>query len=142
MKEFLKGVVQELGYEVFDAGNAVYDENDDYPDFAAEAAKQVSLDYEGSRAVLICGSGAGVNIVANKYPNVRATLGLSTDQVYDARHDDDVNVLCLSSDFTAKPDAQKMVQVFITTPFGGEARHERRLEKIAQIESKAPFALK
>lgn len=140
LKEFLKEAVQGQGYEMYDLGNTVYDEKDDYPDFAAAVAKKVSLDPEGSRGILLCGSGAGVDVVANKFPNVRSTLALSTDQVFDARHDDDINVLSFAADFTAKPDAQKMVQLFLTTPFGNEERHQKRLDKISEIESRAPFS--
>lgn len=137
LKEVLKEFVKEQGYEVFDVGNVIYDEKDDYPDFAKEVAKKVSSDPEGSRGVLICGSGAGVDIVANKFQGVRSVLGVSTDQVYDARHDDSANILSFAADFTATADAQKMVQIFLQTPFSGEERHQRRLEKISQIENEA-----
>lgn len=140
LKEHLKEAVRDTGYEIYDVGNTVYDEADDYPDFAAEVAKKVSRDPEGSRGIVICGSGAGMEIVANKFPNVRAALGLTTDQVFDARSDDDINVLSFAADFVAKPDAQKMVQVFLGTPRSDEERHRRRLEKISEIENRAPFS--
>ncbi|MBI4122258.1 MAG: RpiB/LacA/LacB family sugar-phosphate isomerase [Parcubacteria group bacterium] len=123
------------GYEVIDAGNKSYDEKDDYTDFAAAVAKEVSKDPERNRGIVICGSGAGVDVTANKFKGVRSTLALSPDQVYDARHDDDINVLSIASNFTSEADALRAAQVFLTTSFAGEERHRRRIEKINQIES-------
>ncbi|MBU6500713.1 MAG: RpiB/LacA/LacB family sugar-phosphate isomerase [Patescibacteria group bacterium] len=134
-KERLKAILHDQGYEVTDVGNEIYDEKDDYPDFAAEVGRRVSAESGGNRGVLICGSGAGVDIVANKFHDVRSVLGISTDQVFDARHDDDVNVLSLSADFTSEADAEKMVRVFLDTPFSGEERHKRRLKKIAAADN-------
>ena len=118
-----------------DLGAETKNENDDYPDFAKLVAKKVSLDYENSRGILICGSGAGVDIVANKFVNVRSALAISSDQIYDARHDDNVNVLSIAADFTKKEDAEKIVRTFIATPFAKEERFVRRLDKISQIEN-------
>lgn len=134
LKEFIKDFLKEQGYEVADVGASQYNEDDDYPDFASAAAKNVSLDPENSRAILICGSGAGMDIVANKFKNVRAAVGFLTDQVYDARRDDNINVLCLPADFVTFSDAEKFIQVFLTTPFSGEEKYQRRIKKIAQIE--------
>lgn len=134
LKEILKNFLKEQGYEVLDLGNDHYDETDDYPDFAAKVANKVSWDPESSRGVVICGSGAGVDVTANKFPRVRATLGLIPDQVYDARHDDDVNVLSIAARFTSEEEAKKMVRVFVETPFGDEEKYRRRLEKISAVE--------
>lgn len=135
LKEALKYYLKEQGYEVVDLGNARYDKEDDFPDFAAEVAKKVSLAPEEARGILICGSGTGMTIVANKFKNVRAGLAMSPDQAHAGRHDDDVNVLSLAADFTSEADAKNIVRVFIATPFGGEERYRRRIEKISQIEN-------
>ena len=87
------------------------------------------------RGVVICGSGAGVNIAANKVKGVRASLAISVDQVSHAREREDLNVLALSSDHTSLESAQKMVTVFITTSFKPEERFVRRLKKITDYES-------
>ena len=71
LKEYLKNSLKEKGYEIVDLGNDSYDENDDYPDFASAVAQRVSVDYEQSRGILSCGSGVGVDVVANKFKNVR-----------------------------------------------------------------------
>ncbi len=137
LKEYLKELVKEQAFEVVDMGNKVYDEKDDYPDFAAAVVKKVSADPEGSKGILMCGSGTGMDIAANKFSRVRSVLALSGDQVYDARHDDDVNVLTFAADFVSNEDAAKITKVFLETPFSGEERHRRRLEKISDIENRA-----
>lgn len=135
LKERLKKIVLDGGYEIFDAGDDVFNEEDDYADFAMKVGEKVSQGPDSSRGVLICGSGAGMDIIANKFPRVRSTLGITSDQVYDARHDDDINVLCFSADATSQADAEKMLKVFLETPYGREERHARRLAKIADLET-------
>ena len=137
LKEALKNFAREQGYEVADLGNSRYDEHDDYPDFAALVAKKVSLDPERSRGILVCGSGVGMDVAANKFPKVRSAVAISEDQIYVARHDDNVNVLSLAADFINESEAKKTVQVFLETPFGSDERYLRRLEKIMQIEEQS-----
>jgi len=134
MKEQLKSFVNDLGYEIYDAGNDSYDENDDYTDFAAAVAQGVGRETEGSKGVLICGSGAGMVVTANKFSGVRATLGVSADQVYEAKRDDDINVLCIAANFTSDEEAKEMVKNLIEIEFAENERHVRRLKKIGEIE--------
>jgi ribose 5-phosphate isomerase B len=134
LKEKLKAFAKEKGYEVVDVGAAAYDAQDDYPDFAGEVGKKVSLAPDQSRGVLLCRSGAGADFTVNKFPRVRCFIGITPDQVYDARHDDDVNVLVVAADFTDEPAAQKMLETFLATPFAKEERFMRRLNKVAKIE--------
>jgi ribose 5-phosphate isomerase B len=135
LKERIKAFLHEHGYEYFDVGAAQLVQGDDYPDFAAAAAKKVSTEPERDRGILICGSGVGMDIAANKFKDIRAALAISVDQVFDARHDDDVNVLCIASDFTTEDDALKIVRIFLETPFAGEEHFKRRLSKISAIEN-------
>lgn len=135
LKESVKAELLSQGYQVVDLGDTRKDEEDDYVDFAAAVAKKISLDPVLSRGILFCGSGAGVDIVANKFRKVRSVLGILPDQVYDARHDDDANVLSIAANFTGEEQAKEMVRIFIQTSFGGDERYRRRLEKIAQIEN-------
>ncbi len=137
LKEAIKQFLKDDGYEVADMGNSVRDETDDYADFARAVAEHVSSDPAQSQGILLCGSGAGVDITANKSRHVRSVLGFSADQVFDARHDDDVNVLSLAADFLTENDAKNIVRMFLKTPFSGEERHRRRLEKISDIENAA-----
>lgn len=136
LKEMLKEFVRVLGYEIFDCGNVQYDEADDYPMFAGVVAEKVGAAPEVSRGIVLCGSGTGVDVVANKFDHVRSALALNTDQVYDARHDDDVNVLAIAADFTDEETAKKYAQLFLETPFGGEERFTRRIKEIGDIEEK------
>lgn len=135
MKEEVKRYLHGLGYEIIDVGDKVYDENDDYPDFAALVGEKISEDPYGRRGILLCGSGVGVNLVANMFSRVRAALVFSTDHAIVSRTDDDTNVICLPSDFIDMEDAKKIVSVWLETRFSGEDRHRRRLEKIEKIEA-------
>ncbi len=106
---------------------------DDYPDIAKTVAEKVAKDPE-SRGIIICGSGIGVDIAANKVNGARAGLGISTKQVKDATEEDNINILALASDFTEPEDAKDLVDIFLKTQYIPEDRRERRLEKIANLE--------
>lgn len=134
LKERLKGVLKDQGYDVVDMGATARVVDDDYPDYAAPVAQKVSQDPSGSRGVVICRSGFGVDIVANKFDGVRAALASSPDHIYQGRHDDDVNVLAIAADFMDEETAEKTLKVFLTTPFAKEEKYSRRLKKIAKIE--------
>ncbi|HEY4525646.1 MAG TPA: RpiB/LacA/LacB family sugar-phosphate isomerase [Candidatus Paceibacterota bacterium] len=134
LKERIKKSLMDEGYEVSDAGAVLKDQNDDYTDFATAVAEKVGRNEQSSRGILICGSGAGMVVMANKFRRVRAAIGFSNDQVFDARHDDDVNILVLAASFTEYEPALAMVKVFLQTPFSNEDRYQRRLDKIARME--------
>lgn len=134
LKGYIAGILKNHGYEIFDLGNLRYDENDDYPDFARAVAEKVSRDYENARGILICGSGVGVDVVANKFPGVRSALVFNTNQAFDSRNDDNANILSLSADYLNLEDAKKIVLTWLETPFSEEERHIRRIQKIDQIE--------
>lgn len=136
IKEYVKAFLKDAGYTVSDVGNATLDEGDDYVDFASKVAEHVSVDYDRSKGIVICGSGAGVTITANKYPNVRSAVALTPDQAYDLRNDDDVNILGIGANYTTPEAAKKIVVTWLQTPFAQEARFRRRIEKLSQIEMK------
>lgn len=136
LKESLKNYLRESGYEVVDVGNAEYVAVDDYPDFAALAARKVSLDPANSRAILACSSGVGVDIVANKFPHVRSALAFSPDQAVASKNDDDTNVLCFAADYISEEEAKKITSAWIVSSFSGEERFKRRLRKIEDIENR------
>lgn len=136
IKEYLKVFLKDGGYTVYDVGNSKLDENDDYTDFASKVAERVSLDYDRSKGILICGSGSGMTITANKYPNIRAGVALTPDHAYDLRNDDDVNILGIGASYTSSDQAKKIVVTWLQTPFAREARFRRRIEKLSQIEMK------
>jgi len=134
LKEIVRRTLQNEGYQVSDLGAAAYDENDDYPDIAKRVAEKVSRDAENARGVLICGSGVGVAVVANKFADIRAGLVLTPDQAFDAKSDDDINILCLAADYTDEGSAKKIVTTWLQTPFSKEERFARRLKEISAIE--------
>ncbi|MFH0806342.1 MAG: RpiB/LacA/LacB family sugar-phosphate isomerase [Candidatus Brennerbacteria bacterium] len=135
LKEYLKNALSRRGYPVVDLGPAAYDEEDDYTDVAASLAKKVSENRETSRGILLCGSGVGVTVVANKFPNVRAALVATPDQAFDSRNDDDANVLALGANYIDAASAEKIAVTWLATPFSKEPRFVRRLQELTQIES-------
>lgn len=125
--------LSQKGHEVRDLGTNSPDIPADYPDFAAKAAEEI-LAKRAQRAVLICGSGVGACIAANKFKGIRA--GLCHD-AYSARQGvehDDMNVLCLGSRIIGEELAKDLLSAFINARFTGEERHVKRLEKIKKIE--------
>lgn len=135
LKEKLKPFLTNKGYTVADRGNNFYDEADDYPDFAGLVAQEVAQDPDNRRGILICGSGIGVDIVANKFPRIRSALANNPDQALSSRNDVDANILCLPADFLDEEQAKKILSVWLQTPFSGEERHKRRIQKISEIEN-------
>ena len=134
LKTELASWLQGQGYEVLDSGARTLDPTDDYPDFSLAVAQAVASG-EAQRGVIICGSGVGACIVANKITGVRA--GLCHD-VYSARQGvehDDMNVLCLGARIIGVELAKDLVKVFLGAQFSGEERHQRRLQKLLAIES-------
>ncbi len=136
LKEILKQFLKDQGYEVVDVGNDHYDEQDDYPDFAKLVARAVSQDFFNRRGILICGSGVGMDIVANKFRGVRSALVSNPDQAYLSRNDDDSNILSLAADFLNEETAKQILKTWLATPFFDKEHYRRRLEKIREIELK------
>ncbi|MGC9599362.1 MAG: RpiB/LacA/LacB family sugar-phosphate isomerase [Minisyncoccia bacterium] len=135
LKERLKAVLVDEAYVVTDCGAVTIVPDDDYPDYALAVAKKVSEDPTQRRGIVICRSGFGVDIAANKVDGIRAGLAISPDHAYQGRHDDDINVLALAADFVDEETAMKIVKVFLTTPFAKEEKYARRLEKVRAIEA-------
>jgi len=136
LKESIKSWLKNQGYEVVDFGANVLNPDDDYTDFAIKVGEAIQKDYENGRGILICGSGAGVCITANKFKRVKAGVGFNPDQVFEMRNDDNINVLCLASDFIDEEQAKKIVKVFLITPLDHKENHLRRLQKIEELEDK------
>ncbi len=135
MKEKLKEWLIREGLEVDDFGTFTYDKDDDYPDFAYQAALKVAEKSE-NRGIFLCGSGTGMDIVANKVKGIRATLAYSVESAKHSRSHDDVNVITLSGDALSFEEARDIVKAWLETAFSGEERHMRRLGKIKEIEDR------
>jgi ribose 5-phosphate isomerase B len=134
LKNLLYKYLVSHGHETVDCGPARLDPQDDYPDYALKVAREVAA-RSGSRGVLLCGSGVGMDVVANKVRGVRATVGYTSEEVAHGRARDDINVLALAADSTAPETAEALVELFLMTPFGAEERDLRRQQKLAEIEA-------
>jgi len=133
LKQKLFKRLTDEGMMVTDLGNDHLDPNDDYPEFAEKVA-EASASSEENRGILLCGSGAGVDIVANKVPGIRSALVFDAERVKQAREHEDVNVISLPADTLDEESAWEMVKIFLNTPFSGDERHIRRLEEVKDIE--------
>lgn len=122
--------------EIFDLGAHKFDPNDDYPDFALAVARWVAFG-QAHRGILICGSGVGACIAANKVPGVRACLCHDTYSAHQGVEHDDMNVLCLGARVIGLELATELATAFLNANFSGETRHRRRLKKVLAIEQQA-----
>jgi ribose 5-phosphate isomerase B len=131
LKEELRQVLEKKGHEVVDEGTHSA-ESCDYPDFAAAVACDVNAG-RAERGILVCSTGVGMSIAANKFPGIRAALGSSADEVRLTRSHNDANVLTLGARYIDAPAAAELVDIFLETGFDG-GRHARRLAKIGALE--------
>jgi ribose 5-phosphate isomerase B len=125
-------LLQRLGHEVEDLGT-YNEEAVDYPDVAARVARKVSHG-EVERGILVCGTGLGMCIAANKFPSVRAAPCHDDLTAEMSRRHNDSNVLCLSADLLGERLIDRMIELWLSTPFEG-GRHARRVEKITALEN-------
>lgn len=134
LKNELRVFTESLGHEVVDLGAEKYDPLDDYPDFAYAVAKSVA-DGESVRGILICGSGVGASIAANKVLHVRASVACEPYSAHQGVEHDDMNVVVVGSRVTGVEVAKEIVKAFVGASFSGEERHIRRLNKVIEIEA-------
>jgi ribose 5-phosphate isomerase B len=132
LKEVALDVSNGLGHETTDLGTYSTDPVD-YPD-TAQAAAEAILDGRAERALIVCGSGAGVAVAANKFDGIRAAVCHDTYTAHQCVEHDDVNVLCLGGRVVGSALAEDIIAAFLNAEFSGEDRHRRRLEKIRAIE--------
>jgi ribose 5-phosphate isomerase B len=133
LKEEIKNWLNEWHFEFEDMGNNKFDPEDDYPDFAWPVGVAVGS-HPGTFGIVICRSGQGECIVANKAKGARAAVAWNQHAAHHAREDDDANILCLPADYITIDQAKPMVYVFLTTKFGTEERFLRRLNKVKKID--------
>lgn len=136
LKEKIEEWLNEHGYEAVDLGAHRYDRKDDYVDFAVSVAEHVQKE-SGARGILLCGSGHGVCMVANRFSRVRSILGFNSRVVVQGREHEDANVLSLPADWVDEPGAVMMVENFLATQFSGRSRHRRRLRKLQAMRGDA-----
>lgn len=129
-KEILKAHLEELGHEIIDHGptNA---ERCDYPDYGSAVAKSVAKD-DTVKGILLCGSGIGVSMVANRYKNIRAALIRNSEEAILSRAHNDANILCLGARLSSLEDIKSITKVWLETPFE-EGRHSGRIAKFNDL---------
>jgi RpiB/LacA/LacB family sugar-phosphate isomerase len=135
LNEEVMDELRRLGHDVLDLGTHDANNGDDYPDYAEALGRKVASG-ECERGVLICGSGVGASVAANKVHGVRAGLCHDTYSAHQGVEHDNCNVLCLGARVIGRELALELVRAFIGARFTGEPRHQRRLEKVLAIERK------
>lgn len=139
LKDALAAWLTDHGYEPVDHGAHEYDADDDYPPFCVAAA-QSAVDEPGSLAIVIGGSGNGEQIAANKVRGARAALAWSTETAALAREHNDAQVMAIGGRMHTFEQAVEIVETFLTTPFSGAERHQRRIDLLATYEETGGFA--
>lgn len=133
-KQQLAQFLARSGYEIIDEGDRQKDPDDDYPEFAGRAVSALLADDDkDSRAVLICGSGQGMCMAANRFKGIRASLCWNVEEARASRNDDDSNVLCLAARYTDIEIAKPIVSAWLRTPFAGAPRFIRRLRQLDNL---------
>ena len=133
LKEELADILRQAGHEVEDLGAHQYDSQDDYPDFAFAVARAV-VDGQAQRGIVVCGSGVGASVAANKVKGARAALCHDTYSARQGVDHDDLNVLCLGGHVVGIELAKDITKAYLEAEFSGEERHQRRLSKIIAAE--------
>ncbi len=134
LKQTVVDELTKLGHTVVDCGAYQYDAKDDYPDFARAVGAAIQQD-KAERGVVICGSGVGAVIAANKLRGIRACLCHDTYSAHQGVEHDDMNVLCLGARIIGDELARELARAFAGARFSGEERHVRRLNKVLEIEN-------
>jgi len=131
LRNSLVKYLKRAGYDVVDEGDVKLQPEDDFPVFAAKVVHDVlSSQDSDARGILICGSGQGMCMAANRYKGIRACLGYDVDTIRASRNDDNANIVCLPSKTLEKDEANLLVETFLNTPFANAPRFIRRLKEI------------
>ena len=133
MKAQITRVLEGLGHEVLDVGAHSFDPVDDYPDFTKVLAEHV-VSQLSVRGIMVCGSGVGASVAANKVRGIRASVCHDTYSAHQGVEHDDMNVLCLGARIIGQELAAEVVSAFVSAEFTGEERHRRRLNKVLAME--------
>jgi ribose 5-phosphate isomerase B len=135
LKSVIIEEVRQLGHTVIDCGAHTLDPGDDYPDFTREVAGAVQRE-EAARGIVVCGSGVGASVAANKVRGVRAAVCHDTYSAHQGVEHDDMNVLCLGARIIGPELARELVRAFVTAKFSGLEKYRRRLAKVLAMEKK------
>ena len=133
-KEEMVSFLEQQGHQLVDKGAYQHDPNDDYPDFVVLVARAVASG-EVSRGIVVCGSGVGASIAANKVAGVRSAMCHDSYSAHQGVEHDDMNVLAIGSRIVGIELAKELVEAFLSANYTGDARHQRRLDKVKAIEA-------
>lgn len=133
MKAKIAEYLRQSGYDVINESGATLDPTDDFPQFAGRVVSAMLADQTESYGILICGSGQGMCMAANRFKGIRASLCWDLEEARAARNDDNANVLCLSSRYTKTDDAISILQTWLNTPFAGASRFKRRIQQLDEL---------
>ncbi len=134
LKEFILEELRKEGHDVVDVGAFNLDPSDDYPDFS-RAVGEAILSGQAERGVLVCGSGVGAAVAANKMKGIRASVCHDHYSAHQGVEHDNMNVLCLGARIIGSEMAADLIRAFLAAKFSGEPRHQRRLKKVEEIEA-------
>ena len=135
LKKLICEHLGERGHDVLDVGALEFDGKDDYPDFARLVAETL-MEGKAERGILICGSGVGVCIAVNKHPGLRAGICHDTYSAAQGVEHDNMNVLCIGERVVGPALAREVVEAFLGAEFAAEGRHQRRYEKVIELEER------
>lgn len=133
-KQRLIELLTRQGHEVVDEGDTAKQPEDDFPQFAGRVVHAMLADSDKeAKGLLVCGSGQGMCMAANRFKGIRAALCWDADEARSSRNDDNSNVLCLSARYTPFEDAEAIVNTWLSTPFAGAPRFVRRLRELDEL---------
>jgi ribose 5-phosphate isomerase B len=133
LKAKLASFLERSGYEIADEGDVKLHPDDDFPQFASRVCVKLLDETADARGILICGSGQGMCMAANRFKGIRASLCWNIREARSSRNDDDSNVLCLSASSLDQPEAERIVLTWLSTPFAGAPRFKRRLQQLDNL---------
>jgi ribose 5-phosphate isomerase B len=133
-KAAIADMLTKAGHEVVDCGDVTRDGDDDFPQFAGQVATALLGDKDNdSKGILVCGSGQGMVMAANRFKGIRASLVWNLEEARSSRNDDDSNVLCMSAKHTSLEDMKSIVTTWLNTPFAAAPRFVRRLKQLDNL---------
>lgn len=132
-KKQIADFLERSGYEVVDEGDTALDPADDFPQFAGRVVNNLLADKADGKGILICGSGQGMCMAANRFKGIRASLCWNLEEARASRNDDDSNVLCLSARSMKLDDVEAVITTWLATPFAGADRFKRRIKELDEL---------
>lgn len=134
LKQVLMENLQRAGHEVVDEGDIQLDPDDDFPQYAAKVAQALLAEGDpNARGILLCGSGQGVCMAANRFKGIRASVIWNVAEAHSVRNDDDSNILCLPAHALDTVQAEAIVNAWLATPFAGAPRFKRRIKQMDEL---------